>query len=89
MQDLFRRTRSFYEHIRTILDSEFGSVYLKLKYHFRNSMGIERDFYMESVERNMDYLEQVMRLNESEWVSMLKRHGFAQAYTQLHNQHAA
>ena len=89
MQDLFRRTRSFYEQIRSILDTEFDPVYLKLQYHFKASMGVERNFYMESVERNIEYLEQVMRLNESEWTSMLKRHGFALAYKQLNHQPSA
>lgn len=85
MQDLLKKTRSFYNHIREILDSEFDSIYRHLSHHFKESLGVNRNFYMESVERNIEYLDRVMRLNEAEWLSMLKRHGIVQAFQRLNN----
>ena len=78
--DLLRKSRSFYETIRKTLDGDLGSVYDFLKLHFLETTGEERNFYIESMERNIAYLDKVILLNESDWFSMLKRHGIVQRY---------
>lgn len=89
IQDLLKKTHSFYTHILKILGSEFDAIYRNLSYHFKSSMGVNRNFYLEAIERNINYLEHIMRHNESEWLSMLKRHGIVQAFQHLTNNSTA
>ncbi len=85
MQDLLKKTRSFYELIRKILDTEFEAVYQYLSNHFKSTLGADRNFYLESIERNISYLDSVISRNETEWLSMLKRHGIVQAFQKISN----
>jgi len=83
MHDLLKKTRHFYELIRTTLADELGGVSSCLAAHFKTWSGIERNFYIESIERNIEYLDRVIRLNEGEWLSMLKRHGVVKSLQQI------
>lgn len=83
MQDLLKKTRNFYELIRKTLDTEFDTVYRHLSNHFQDSLGANRNFYLESIERNIAYLDSVISRNEAEWLSMLKRHGIVQAFQKI------
>lgn len=78
--DLLKKTRGFYDTIRKTLDGELGGIYHLLNYHFKEWVGEDRNFYIESIEHNIVYLDKVINLNESEWLSMLKRHGIVQRY---------
>ncbi len=79
MLDLLRKTKVFYEFIRKEkLDGELECLYTKLTFHFKDWFGAERNYYMESLEKNMDYLSQAAQLNEAECLSMLKRGGIAE-----------
>jgi len=79
MLELLRKTQSFYEITREKkLDGELGCLYTKLTYHFMDWFGTERNYYLESLERNMDYLSQAARLDEAECLSMLKRGGIVE-----------
>ncbi len=75
IHDLLKKTPVFYEYIRQILDGELGGVYRRLNYHFQNGINIDRNFYLESIKRNIEYLDRVIALNQEEWLDMLKRHG--------------
>jgi hypothetical protein len=81
--DLLKKSRLFYDSILTTLKGDLGGYYQRLNYHFRESTGEDRNFYFESIENNIQYLEKVMTLNESEWFSMLKRHGIVQRYQEI------
>lgn len=83
IQDLLKKTRNFYELIRKTLDTEFEAVYKHLSSHFRDSLGTDRNFYLESIERNISYLDSVISHNETEWLSMLKRHGIVQTFQKI------
>lgn len=85
MHDLLKKTRIFYELIMETLDGELGGVYHCLSQHFKAWLGIDRNFYLESIERNIVYLDKVITLNETEWLSRLKRHGIAQTFQQISN----
>ena len=79
MLDLLRKTKSFYEFTRQKkLDGELECLYTKLTFHFRDWFGTERNYYLESLERNMDYLSQATQLDEAGCLSMLKRGGIVQ-----------
>ena len=41
-------------------------------------MGVEKNYYLESIEKNIAYLEKVVALNEAEYLSMLKRGGIVE-----------
>lgn len=79
MHDLFKKTRGFYDLVRKLLDNEYGGLYLYLSHHFSNWLGVNKNFYLESIERNIDYLDKVLAMNKNEWLSMLKRQGIAQS----------
>ena len=76
--DLLRQTKSFYEITREKLDGAFGGMYVNLTHHFKEVMGVENNYYLESIEKNIAYLEKVVALNEAEYLSMLKRGGIVE-----------
>jgi hypothetical protein len=76
--DLLRQTKSFYELTRKKLDEQFDRLYVNLALHFKDMMGSEIDYYLESIEKNIDYLSKVIVLNEEEYLSMLKRGGIVE-----------
>lgn len=76
--DLLRKTRSFYDVTRRKLDDEFGGIHFSLALHFREVFGVERNYYLESIEKNMAYLDKVTSLNEAKYLSMLKRGGIVE-----------
>lgn len=78
MYDLLRQTKSFYGITREKLDGALGSMYAKLSLHFKDVMGVENNYYLESIEKNIAYLEKVISLKEVEYLSMLKRGGIAE-----------
>jgi len=77
--ELLQKTKSFYELTRQKrLDGELEGLYKKLSFHFKDWFGTERNYYLESLERNMDYLSQATRLDEAECLAMLKRGGIVE-----------
>ena len=78
LHDLLRQTKSFYEATREKkLDGKFEGIYQKLTLHFKDYMGMETNYYMESIEKNIAYLAKVISLDETEFMTMLKRGGIA------------
>lgn len=75
IHDLLYKTQKFYEITRQKLDGELGCVYVKLSLHFKNWFGIENNYYLESIEKNIAYLSQTILLDETECLSMLRRGG--------------
>jgi hypothetical protein len=77
MYDLLRQTKKFYEVTREKLDVAFGGIHANLTFHFKEVLGVENNFYLESIEKNVAYLAKVIALDEAEYLSMLKRGGIA------------
>lgn len=76
LHDLLRQTKSFYETTREKkLEGTFEGVYKNLEHHFRNSMGTDRNFYLESIESNIEYLSKIISMDEPDSLAMLKRGG--------------
>jgi hypothetical protein len=76
MHDLLRQTKEFYDNTKEKkLDGAFEGIYNKLTYHFKEFLGQETNYYLESIEKNIAYLSKVISLNEAEYFSMLKRGG--------------
>jgi len=78
MYDLLCQTNRFYEMIREKLDGALGGIYKKLSFHFKDTMGVDNNFYLEAMEKNMAYLSKVVASDEAEFFSMLKRNGVAE-----------
>jgi len=78
MYDLLCQTKSFYGITQEKLDGPLGRLYVNLAHHFKDVMGVENNYYMESIVKNIAYLEKVIALNEAEYLSMLKRGGIAE-----------
>lgn len=77
--DLLRTSKGFYEFTRRErLDGELECMYTKLTFHFKECFGVERNFYMESLERNVEYIAQAAGLDEAGCLSKLKRGGVAE-----------
>lgn len=81
--DLLRQTNRFYEITREKLDGALGGIYKKLEYHFQATLGVRKNYYLESIEKNMRYLSKVVTHDEAELYSMLKRHGVAEISRKL------
>ena len=71
--DLICKTHGFYATIKNKLDRDFASLYTRLTAHFQKTLNTDRNYYMESITKNMDYLEKVIALGEAEYLSMLRR----------------
>jgi len=78
VHDMLCQTEKFYEKIRKKLDDELGSMYANLTYHFKDTLGVDNNYYLESIEKNIAYLSKVVSLNEAEYLSMLKRGGIVE-----------
>jgi hypothetical protein len=84
MHDLLRQTKSFYDSTRAKkLDGAFDRIYNKLGAHFKAYLGVERNFYLEAIEKNIAYLSKVIALDETEYLSMLKRGGIIEKSNSL------
>jgi len=77
VHDMLRQTRHFYEITREKLDGGFQGLYHRLSDHFRETMGVANNYYLESIEKNIEYLDEVTRHEEAEHLEMLKRAGIA------------
>lgn len=78
MFQLLRQTDRFYKTTCEKLDGALGGIYQKLKFHFRDTMGVDNNFYLESIEKNMAYLSQVIARDEVEFFAMLRRDGIVE-----------
>ena len=75
VHDLLNKTRYFYVATRRKLDDNFGGVHTKLSFHFKDWLGVENNYYLESIEKNMAYLATITALDKTATRSMLKRGG--------------
>lgn len=71
--DLLCKTRSFYEFTLEKLDGTYNSLYTKLSFYFLDTMGVDNNYYLESIEKNIAYLSKITALNEEQYQAMLKR----------------
>jgi hypothetical protein len=83
MYDLLCQTNRFYEMTREKLDGALGGVYKKLGFHFKDMMGVDNNYYLQSIEKNMAYLSKIVACNEAELFFMLKRNGVVEKSRKL------
>ena len=78
IHDMLNKTQKFYGSTLQKLDGEFGGIYANLIFHFKDWYGIEKNYYMESIEKNIAYLSKITSLDEEQHLSMLKRGGIVE-----------
>lgn len=78
MHDMLRQTQTFYEVTQEKLDKVYDGIYAKLTFHFQNTMGVDNNYYLESINKNIAYLAKVVTLDEAGYLTMLKRGGIVE-----------
>jgi len=74
--DLLKKTESFYRNVsRERLRKELGGVDSLMRVHFQKRFGLDRDFYQESIDKNMLYLRRILMKHERDYRNMLRRAG--------------
>jgi hypothetical protein len=84
--DLLRNTITFVETIRSRIALELRSVDRYLKSHFRARCNINRDFYSEAVQSNLNYLKNILSESGDNYHSRLKRMGILERVGKLSSQ---
>lgn len=65
--ELIRNTSSFYRNVITHrLKTIFADVGKSMKSHFRDRLQINRDLYLDNIEKNIHYLESLLQKNSGE-----------------------
>jgi len=75
---LLKKTRDFYEMTRKRLSRELSGVNKYMRYHFKARWNLDRDLYMESLERQMAYLNFILDNHEKEYRRYLRRDGLVE-----------
>lgn len=78
VHDLFEKTDGFYKLMAVRLQGELGNLAPHLVRHFDKARGVRRNFYLESVERNLDYLDTLVRVERRRRLERLKRGGIVE-----------
>jgi hypothetical protein len=71
--DLLKKTVAFYALTRKRFASELGNVNEYIRYHFKSRRNLDRDLYMEAIERNISYLKFILEHHEEDYRDYLKR----------------
>lgn len=75
VHDLLEKTSGFYRMTKTRLDRDLNGLAMHLTRHFSQQQDAERNFYTESIDRNLDFLEQVVKIERQRRLDSLKRGG--------------
>jgi len=76
--DLLTSTISFYGLMKKRLADELSNVRKFMVTHFRTRWGIDRDLYREAIDRNLEYLQNLLDQHSSDYRDNLKREGLVQ-----------
>lgn len=78
VHDLLEKTGDFYRLTQARLENELGNLAPYLIVHFRQDRGVERNFYSESIIRNIAYLERLVQEARTRRYALLKRGGIVE-----------
>jgi hypothetical protein len=78
VHDLLEKTGEFYRFMQVRLGGELGNLAPYLVLHFRQDQGVERNYYLESIQRNIDYLSRVVQEVPARRYAQLKRGGIVE-----------
>ncbi|MCF8177516.1 MAG: HD domain-containing protein [Sulfuritalea sp.] len=83
IHDLLEKTGAFYRMTKGRLDQDLNGLSAHLGLHFSQAQGADRNYYVESIDRNLNYLEQVVAIDRSHRLDALKRGGVVEKIRQL------
>lgn len=75
VHDLLEKTGSFYKMMNGRIQRELGNLTPYLTKHFDQARGVRRNFYAESIDRNLDYLGILLKEARQRRLDRLKRGG--------------
>lgn len=75
IHDLLEKTTAFYRMTKGRLDNDLQGMSTLLARHFADGAGEERNFYLESIDRNLAYLGSVVETERGHRFEKLKRGG--------------
>lgn len=75
VHDLLEKTDGFYRLMTARLQNELGGLAPQLVRHFERERGVYRNYYTESIARNLDYLATLTREDRERRFDYLKRGG--------------
>jgi hypothetical protein len=75
-KDLLMQTTGFVTAMRKKIMGELRNVDKYLKNHFKARCNIGRDLYLESIERNLGYLDELLKHPETDYRTKLEQMGF-------------
>ena len=78
VHDMLEKTQSFYQVMAARLQGELGGLAPHLTKHFDQSRGVRRNYYVESVARNLAYLDLLLQEARPRRLEMLKRGGIVE-----------
>ena len=79
-KDLLRKTLGYYEETRRKIREDLDGVDCFVRPHFRVRWDIDHDLYLEGIERNIDYLRQILDDPEENYGKYLRRRGLLDAF---------
>jgi hypothetical protein len=71
--DLLMKTIGFYEWTKQRFAREFNGVDRYMIRHFRDRWGIDRNLYQESMQRNIDYIRNILAHHQKDFIQYLRR----------------
>ena len=83
IHDLLEKTTAFYRMTKGRLDHDLHGLSTCLAQHFARQKGTERNFYHESIDRNLDYLDSVIKTERELRLEKLKRGGVVEKIVDL------
>ncbi len=83
IHDLLEKTTGFYRMMKGRLDGDLQGLSAHLARHFAAQKGEERNFYTESIDRNLEYLERVVHQERERRLEFLKRGGVVDQVLEL------
>jgi hypothetical protein len=83
IHDMLEKTTAFYRMTKGRLDQDLMGLSGHLARHFGRHAGTERNFYQESISRNLDYLEHVVGTGRVHRLEHLKRGGVVEKVLEL------
>jgi hypothetical protein len=78
IHDLLEKTQAFYRLMEARLGGELGGLAPHLVRHFDAVRGARRNYYLESIDRNLDYLGVLVRTERTRRLELLKRGGIVE-----------
>ncbi len=78
IHELMEKTADFYRITRSRIDNDLQGMALDLRRHFADVRGEERNFYLESIDRNLGYLDALVHMDREKRLDRLKRGGIVE-----------